>query len=399
MDLVFSPSKLSGTVKAPASEDEAIRLLICGALSKPSAVIGNICMTDNVLRLINALKVMGSQLSVKGNCISFAQITFKTGITVDCGDSFSTLAYVLPVAAAHGIAVTFRGSQSIAKSGLSEFIGCLAGHGIRSDYSGEIPFSISGDLGAGIYELSPDIPSQLISGLMLALAAFGTDSMIAFSSALEDRAYIDMTLGALRQSHIQAVCTADKFIIRGGQRYRLSKASAGGDFLIAANFAAANAMNSDVSVTGLDAASLQPEAAVLKMLHSVMRTERKSFDYDFSGCQRLAPIMAVYACSLSGESSLNGVTPERADAVCSMINGAGGLACIKNGCLRVTGVRRIRGGTVDSCDVPEMVFAAAVLSTLCKGNLTVRNAESVTKCYPEFFDVFSALGGIFAVHD
>lgn len=56
MDLIITPAKLCGTFKAVPSEEEALRLLVCGALSKPSSVVKGVGMTENVNRLINALK-------------------------------------------------------------------------------------------------------------------------------------------------------------------------------------------------------------------------------------------------------------------------------------------------------------------------------------------------------
>ena len=394
MDLIITPAKLCGTFRAVPSEEEALRFLVCGALSKPSSVIKGVGMTENVSRLINALKIMGAQLSVRDDCIRFADMVIKKSISVDCGSSFPALAYALPIAAAYGVNAKFCGSQSLADDKLEKFIACLCSHGITTDYCGKMPFKISGSLGSGIYELPPDSPHQLISGLMLALAIFETDSMIVFSSQPKHKPYIDMTLNAMHHSRIQAVCSSDKYVIRGGQNFCLSEARAGGDFLIASNFAAANAMTSNLSVTGLDAASFQPETAVFEIIRSVMYSGRKGFDYDFSGCLSLAPIMAVFACSLKGESVLRNIGEEAIGNISAMINGAGGCAYSDGGNLRIKGRKSLAGGSLDSCGSPEIVYAAMILSTICRGNLTVNNAECAKEYCPEFFEAFHDLGGI-----
>ena len=82
MDLIITPAKLCGTFKAVPSEEEALRLLVCGALSKPSSVVKGVGMTENVNRLINALKIMGAQLSVRDDRIRFADMVIKDSITV-----------------------------------------------------------------------------------------------------------------------------------------------------------------------------------------------------------------------------------------------------------------------------------------------------------------------------
>ncbi len=394
MDLIITPAKLCGAFKAVPSEEEALRLLVCGALSKPSSVIRGVGMTENVSRLINALKIMGAQLSVKEDCIRFADMVIKASITVDCGSSYPALAYALPIAAAYGVRATFCGSQSLADDKLAKLLSCLCSHGITTDYCGKMPFKIGGSLGSGIYELPPDSPHQLISGLMLALAIFETDSMIIFSSPPKHKPYIDMTLNAMHQSRIQAAFSSDKYIIRGGQHFCLSEARVGGDFLIASNFAAANAMTSNISVTGLDAASFQPEAAVFEIIRSVMYSGRKGFDYDFSGCPSLAPIMAVFACSLKGESVLRNIGGEAMDNISAMINAAGGLAYATGVNLHIKGRKALTGGRVDSCGDPKMVYAAMILSTICRGELTVTGAECAKEHCPEFFEAFHDLGGV-----
>lgn len=394
MDLIITPAKLCGTFKAVPSEEEALRLLVCCALSKPSSVVKGVGMTENVNRLINALKIMGAQLSVRDDRIRFADMVIKDSITVDCGGSYPALAYTLSIAAAHGVNATFCGNQALADDKLAQFISCLCGHGITTDFSGKMPFRISGSLGSGIYELPPDTPHQLISGLMLALAIFETDSMIVFSSAPKYKPYIDMTLNAMHQSRIQAVCSSDKYIIRGGQHYCLSEARVGGDFLIASNFAAANAMTSNISVNGLDAASFQPETAVFEIIRSVMYSGRKGFDYDFLGCPSLAPVMAAFACSLKGESALRNISVESINNISAMVNGAGGCAYSDGNDLHIKSRKSLTGGSLDSCGDPKIVYAAMVLSTICRGRLTITNADCAKEYCPEFFEAFHDLGGV-----
>ena len=393
MNLIITPAKLCGTFRAVPSEEEALRLLVCGALSKPSSVVKGVGMTENVSCLINALKIMGAQLSVRENRICFADMVIKNNITIDCGCSYAALAYTLPIAAAYGVDAVFCGSQALAGEGLAKFLSCLCSHGMTTDYSGRMPFSISGSLGSGIYELPPDTPYQLTSGLMLALAIFETDSMIVFSSPPWAKPYIDMTLNAMHQSRIQAVCSADKYIFRGGQHFSLSEARAGGDFLIASNFAVANAMTSNISITGLDAASFQPETAVFEIIRSVMYSGRKGFDYDFSECPSLAPVMAVFASSLKGESVLRNIGRKSMNNISAMVNGAGGCAYIDGDDLRIKGRKSLPGGSVDSCGDPEIVYAAMILSTICRGRLTIANADCAKKYCPEFFEAFRDLGG------
>ena len=53
----------------------------------------------------------------------------------------------------------------------------------------------------------------------------------------------------------------------------------------------------------------------------------------------------------------------------------------------------LSGGAVDCANDHRIAMAAAIAATACAGPVTVRGAECVKKSYPDFWEVYQALGG------
>ena len=61
--------------------------------------------------------------------------------------------------------------------------------------------------------------------------------------------------------------------------------------------------------------------------------------------------------------------------------------------LRIRGVGRLKGGTVDGAGDHRIVMAAAVAAAISEASVTIHGAEAVRKSYPGFFEDLKALGG------
>ena len=61
--------------------------------------------------------------------------------------------------------------------------------------------------------------------------------------------------------------------------------------------------------------------------------------------------------------------------------------------MKVVIIGGVAGGAVDGYGDHRMGMAWAVAALGARGPVTVRGAEAVDKSYPEFFDVYTRLGG------
>ncbi len=189
-------------------------------------------------------------------------------------------------------------------------IRCLSAHGIAFDHD-RLPLTILGELCSGEYSIPGDVSSQYISGLLFALPLLSGDSAIRLTSPLESAGYVDMTLSALSRFGVTARMKPDGFFIPGGQAYRSpGNVRAEGDWSNAAFFLAAGAIGKPMACTGLDAASAQPDRAILELLVrfgadviwqdgavTVFPAPLSGVDIDVSQSPDLVPILAVLGCA------------------------------------------------------------------------------------------------------
>lgn len=402
MDIRIIPRKLSGTISSVPSKDEAHRKLICAALSPasvPVSTVKNISFSENICTTLDALKAIGARFQIVGDSVMFHSFyPVKDAVVIDCHDSKETLMLILPVVCCfESINATFMGNDSLIDESLENLLDFLSTKGIEVNYSGKMPFSVKGEFPSG--ENYVDSYSN-ISGLLLALPHNETDSMIIVSKKNSSRAYSDMSTEILREAKILTAFANGIYIIRGGQPYGLVETEVGGDFSLASNFVVANAISSNVKVTGLDAMSPQPEKAIFEIIRKTQSSDCKAFSLDASDYINLVPILAVYACYLTGTSRISGIKTDFNDcsklikATCDMINSVGGKANAFTDSIEIEGVKKLTGGIIDSYSDYRIVLAGAILSTMCADTVLIKKCECIAKNYPTFFDDFRKLGGI-----
>ena len=61
--------------------------------------------------------------------------------------------------------------------------------------------------------------------------------------------------------------------------------------------------------------------------------------------------------------------------------------------LEIHGVETLHGGTVNSHNDHRIAMMAAMAATACDGPVLLEDAGSVKKSYPDFWQVYAALGG------
>ncbi|NLZ59973.1 MAG: 3-phosphoshikimate 1-carboxyvinyltransferase, partial [Lentisphaerae bacterium] len=185
------------------------------------------------------------------------------------------------------------------------------------------------------------------------------------------------------------------------------------DWSNAAFFLVAGALNGPLSCSGLQSDSKQGDKRIIQELKrfgsKVSENEGAVLvepgtlagsDVDMSEIPDLLPILAVLACFARGSSHFYNAArlrikeSDRLNAVKNMIVALGGKAEEKQDSLTVHGQHELRGGVVDGCRDHRIVMAAAIAATRCRQNVQIINAEAVRKSYPDFFQVYSSIGGI-----
>ena len=398
MNLLITPAKLQGTVKIPASKSAAHRLLLCAAFANGESRLSGFSPSADMTATRNGLKALGAETELSGDTV-LVRPGVPTGGEIDCGESGSTLRFLIPPALAlsGGKEIVFAGHGRLMERPLSPYFSLFEEKGVRWKQEGN-RLVIQGRLLPGKYALSGKISSQFVTGLLLGLALLEGDSEILITDRLESKGYVDLTLWAMKTAGI-SVENRDyqRFIVPGGQKFRPVSGEIEGDWSQAAFFLGMNFLGSAVSLSGLREDSLQGDKAVFKILQK-METPG-DLEIDASEIPDLIPALAAAAAGRKGNTGFCNAArlrlkeSDRISSTANLIRSLGGEAEEGPDFLEIAGMGRLSGGTVDCANDHRIAMAAAELSVICQTPVTLLGAECVKKSYPGFWEDFARLGG------
>ena len=171
MNQTVLPGPRTGSVRIPASKSQAHRLLICAALGTQPVALRCDGVSADIAATARCLRALGADITDDGaGTLRIVPIAGEMPAHADlfCGESGSTLRFLLPVVGALGADVTFRMEGRLPERPLSPLDAVLAAHGMTIRRDGAL-LHVSGQLHPGAYELPGDVSSQYISGLLMAL--------------------------------------------------------------------------------------------------------------------------------------------------------------------------------------------------------------------------------------
>lgn len=389
-------------------------MLIAAALAGGVSEISNISRSEDIDATVDALTALGAKIFREGTVYTVIGIkTPAASAVIDCRESGSTMRFIIPIAAALGCSCEFHGSGKLPERPITPYIREMGKHGaVITKTEGVMPFTMNGKLRGGEYVLEGDISSQFITGLLFALPLCSENSVIRLASKLESKPYADMTVDALSRFGISIEESEDKdglplYRIRGGQKYRSADVIVEGDYSQAAFYFAANALGSEVKVDNLNENSVQGDKKILEIIRDMgynklnAQTTGKlpAFSADVSDIPDLVPILTVLGCFTDGVSRITGAKrlkikeSNRLEAIAAALGNIGGKVKVLDDSLEIEPVERFRGGTIDGCNDHRIVMASAIASTMADGEITITDAEAVSKSYPDFWRDFVSLGG------
>lgn len=381
MDITIYPGKLSGIVNAIPSKSQAHRLLICAAFADGPTTL--ICpqTNDDIQATAICLNALGSDIRRSDSGYEIIPVkSIPNEALLDCGESGSTLRFLLPIVGALGVDATFRMGGRLPSRPLSPLWEEMERMGCRLSRPAENTIRCQGKLIAGDYFIDGGISSQFITGLLFAAALIDGKSQITVTGNLESKPYVDLTKQALQIFQAPDFHTPEYVTVEG-------------DWSNSAFFLAAQQLGSAVTVTNLQTDSLQGDRMVATLLPQL----ENHCEIDAKDIPDLVPILSVVAAAQNG-AVFTGIhrlrlkESDRVESVIQMIKNLGGKAEADENTLTVYGTG-LKGGTVDSMNDHRIAMSAAIASTVCTEPVTILGAQCVSKSYPHFLEEFSRLGG------
>ena len=411
MELTLSPRPIGGRLTAIASKSQAHRLLICAALADRATKILCAETSQDMDATARALATLGADFTYRNGAYAVYPMEMPRGDReLDCGESGSTLRFLLPVVGALGVSATFRLRGRLAERPLSPLWEAMEAHGCRLSRPDADTVRCEGKLDGGRWEIAGNVSSQFISGLLLALPLTGEESDIMLTTPLESAPYADLTVQALRQFGVEAERTEYGWHIPQGWGYRsCGKAAVEGDWSNAAFWLCAGAISDPVTVEGLSLTSAQGDRAILSVLEAfgakveadesgvtVTPGDLRAIELDARHIPDLVPPIALVAACAQGTTRIFGAErlrlkeSDRLQSVAAALAALGASVEITTDGLFVTG-SRLTGGTVDSQNDHRIALLAAIAVGACTRPIVLRGAEAVNKSYPRFWEDYRTL--------
>ena len=394
------PGPLRGSIAAIPSKSEAHRLLICAALADAPTRIPLSASSQDIDATIRCLNAMGADISLSDGELRVTPIDNPPArCEADCGESGSTLRFLLPVAGALGIEVDFRMHGRLPERPIAPLDRELIRGGCTLTRPERDVLRISGKLQPGAYALPGDVSSQYITGMLLALTLLEAESTLAITRRLESASYIGITRRCMASFGANPLPTDSGYRIPGMGRYASpGQMQIGGDWSNAAFWLCVNELpGCKVEVTGLDPDSAQGDRRIIAALEQ-LRTSDGECILDAGDIPDLVPTIAACACAagralrVTHAERLRIKESDRIATVRQALNALGGeVAETPDGL--VVHKRKPIGGTVDAAGDHRIAMMAAVASAGCTREVVIRGAEAVNKSYPGFWRDFASLGG------
>ena len=403
MKVTITPTRLRGVITPPPSKSQSHRLIIAAALSDGFCRLSNVLLSEDIQATLRCMRTLDADASADGTLIRGADLVDghdePAPEIMDCGESGSTLRFLIPVALALKGKGRFTGHGRLMERPQEPYFQIFREKGISYELKDGV-LTVEGKLTPGVYTLPGDVSSQFVTGLLFALPLLEGDSEIHLTTDLESRGYVDMTLDALEQFGVQAHWDGKRtFQVPGNQIYRHRDLTIEGDYSQAAFWYAAIGVGNEMDLEGLNAFSVQGDMRIVP--YWLRLREIGTVELDVSQCPDLVPPLAAHAVLRAGEETrlvnaarLRLKESDRLASVTQVLTALGGQVEEGPDYLVFHGQETLPGGvTVSAHNDHRIAMMAAIAATRCEQPVTITGAECVNKSYPHFWEDYEAMGG------
>ena len=405
----IQPSRLQGSVTVPPSKSMAHRALLCAGLAAGTTQIQGILPSQDMEATCRALTALGASIVRQGSLARVQGVAGRPKAPqgpVDCGESGSTLRFLIPAFALASAPARLTGRGRLPQRPLGPYGAIFHGQGLPFAQD-ETGVSFQGPLAPGDYGLPGDVSSQFISGLLFALPLLPGDSHIRIQPPFESRGYVNMTLQVMDAFGVQAAFLDGLTLhVPGNQLFTAPAAPflVEGDDSQAAFFLTLDAILGDVSVAGLSLRSIQGDRVMGEILarcgHVPGQPPRPlaPFVADLGDCPDLGPILMTLGLFCQGESRLVNAgrlrlkESDRGTAMAQELSKLGGQASLAGDEIRIRQSRLRPGPALSSHGDHRIAMALAVAALGARIPADIQGAEAVEKSYPDFWKDLAHLG-------
>lgn len=415
-DIKILPCNLQGSLQVPTSKSITHRALICAAMSRDVMTIRDPNMSEDCLATLNALKKLGVRCTVENESIIMDALILKNPIDdIYCGESASTLRFLIPLLGVLGLKARLSMSKKLFERPISVYLDVLSNAGMKFEVA-ENQLVVSDKLRPGKFFIPGDISSQFVSGLLMALPFLEKESEIHLTSPLQSKPYVDITLDVMKHFGVKVNVGNDMWKVCPS-KYVASPYTVEGDWSAAAVHVAAGIFSGPITLTGLRLNSKQGDRAIIDIAEQmgasiqcdeskicIAKSHLKGVRIDAKNIPDLVPIICVLAAAAKGKTVIENISrlrlkeSDRIHAMVSNLKRLGVKVQAGQNEIRIEGQDKFCGDvTLDGFNDHRIVMAMAIAALKADGSVYITDANSVCKSYPSFWSDYRKLGGDFDV--
>ena len=340
-------------------------------------------------------------------------------IVLNCNESGSTLRFMIPVALAMKSSTTekliFKTRGRLIERPIAELEECLKPFGVVITKNAEAnEITVTGNINAGRYVIDGSVSSQYISGLLMALATFESESIIEVTGGIASVHYIELTIAALAKYGINIVREGDTFKVpaKAANTVPSGEFEVEGDWSNGAFLLCLGSLirGGSIKVTGLNMESVQGDREIMHFLKlagttfltegntvfvqdSLINPVRKILEMDCSDIPDIVPYMAVVGAFRSYQTVLKGIKrlrikeSDRAKAITEMLTALGGKVTLEEDQITIEYIDRNKvpeGISLTSSGDHRMAMAAVLCAAATGRDIELDDIDCLNKSFPEF---------------
>lgn len=403
---------VDATFIAPPSKSYTHRALIAGALASGRSIIRQPLYADDTLITLQALKMFGIPIDKGEDTIAIegrdGELTCGGTKEIDLGDSGSSMRFLTSVALLCRSPLILRGSDRMHQRPIAPLVTSLNKIGGEISYierDGYPPIHVKGRFRGGTTSIDSRQSSQYISSLLLTAPYAEITTTITTPSPPVSQSYIDVTIDVMR--HFKASVHASDhraFTVISGIHYTGTEYVVEGDYSAASYFFAIAAVcGGCITVRSLNPATFQGDKIFLDALKAMgcditygsdgITVERhgdlSGITIDMTSSPDTVQTLSVVAAFARTRTTITGIEhlrmkeSDRVKAIADTLNSLGAHVEVGDNSLSII-PGQLHGGTVDPQNDHRTAMSLAIFG-LGVGNLTIENAQCVSKSFPSFW--------------
>ncbi len=424
-DVILAPgAAVNARLRPPGSKSLTNRFLTCLALADGHSTITGAAICDDTERMAAGLSALGLRVETDA---ARETISLEGGggflpavdAEIDVGNAGTTMRFLAALACLGRGRYRLDGSPRMRERPIRQLVDALTDIGGAIGYDavpGYPPLTMEArGLQGGQLEFREPPSSQYISAILMVAPYACQDVYIAIEGGLPSHPYVNMTIDVMRALGVEVLEGAGpRYVVASSQRYRA------GDFEVEPDasgatylWAAAAITGGCVRVDGLTRASHQGDARFVDVLERMGCEVREGPDFlevqgppvgrlcgvdeDLNAMPDTVQTLAVTALFANGPTNVRNVAnlrikeTDRIDATARELAKLGAVVETRDDGLTVKPPAEITPAEIATYDDHRMAMSFALAGLRASG-IVIRDADCVSKSFPNYFDVMSQIG-------